>query len=284
MIDGRLNHGGLSDRLFGIVSAFQYCQEHEIEFRINFVYPFQLEQFLVPNEYDWRIRSDEISYNIFQSKPLYISLFSHKIETMQKYAEARLKTKFEQVHLYSNMIYFSKKDFKYYFNILFKKSNILDNAVKENLARIKGSYISITFRFQQLLGDLRETGFRILENELEKEELINRCINCIEKLFEKTKSKILVTSDSITFLESVKKLPYVYIIPGKIVHMDYVSKQDSVGLTTHMKSFVDLFMLANAKAIYLADIFPLYHSSFPMVASWIYGKDYYVVDEFLNTK
>ena len=283
MIDGRINHGGISDRMFGIISAFLYCQRNNLDFRINFTYPFLLENFLEPNEYDWRIKSEDISYNILQAKPLYISQFSLDSEIMRKNADIRLIHSIPQLHLYSNMVAFSEHEFRLCFNKLFKKSYILETAIARNLAKIASPYVSITFRFQQLLGDLKETGYRKLKSDTEKECLMMKCLNCIEKLHEKTGSKILVTSDSVTFLNFVqKRLSYVFVISGTVVHMDYCSKDESVDLNTHLKSFVDLFMIANAETIYLADINPLYRSAFPKFASWIYNKKFVTVNEELE--
>jgi hypothetical protein len=274
-----MHHGGFSDRLFGIISAFKYCQEHNIDFRINWIYPFQLESFLEPNEYDWRINSTDISYNLRQSRPKYVSMFYHDIKMMTKHAERKFKFRKQQLHLYSNSITFTQEEFRKYFHTLFKKSEILENEVTENLNNIGESYISVTFRFQQLLGDFKETGFPILEVE-EKSELINQCLNCVNNLYQKYNKKVLVTSDSKTFLEiASKQFPYVYVIAGNVVHMDYVSKNDDVNLDTHLKSFVDLFMLANADTIFLAWIKPLYKSGFPKIASWIYGKPFITISK-----
>ena len=278
MADGRMLHGGLSDRLSGIVSTFQYCQQNEIEFRINFVFPFRLEQFLEPNEYDWRITPDDLSYNLNYSKPIYISLFSHEIDTQRRYAESRLKRLTCQNHLYSNMRYFTNGEFGHYFNILFRKTQLLENEIEKRTASIGTDYISVTFRFQQLLGDFKETGFPILKDEAEKKNLVERCLACIEKLYIETTGRILVTSDSSSFLqEAASRFSYVYIMPGSVVHIDYVSANDNISQSTYLKSFVDFFMLANAKHIYLAAIKPLYHSYFPEMASWVYGKPFHVI-------
>ena len=285
MIDGRMHHGGFSDRLFGIISAFKYCQEHNIDFRINWIYPFKLESFLEPNEYDWRIESTEISYNLWQSRPKYVSMFYLEIEMMNKHAKRKLKFSKQQLHLYSNAITFTQEEFRKYFNILFKKSKVLEDEISKNLRNIGDSYVSITFRFQQLLGDLKETGFQTLESVNARNELINKCLSCVKNVYHQQNKRILVTSDSSTFLSIVsKEFSFVYTIPGNIVHMDYVSENDNIDINTHLKSFVDLFMLANAQKIFLADIKPLYKSAFPKLASWIYGKEFYLMNEMTIKK
>ncbi len=280
MIDGRMKHGGLSDRLCGIISAYQYCVLNNVDFKLSFTYPYMLDNFLTVNEYDWRISPEKISYNIKQSKPVYISLYSHFVDQMRAHADSILDMKYQQIHLYSNMYYFHESEFGFYFNKLFKKTPMLDEAVEDNLKNIGREYVSVTFRFQQLLGDFKETGFTSLSSLEEKEKLISRCLDAVEKVHSIERKKVVVTSDSKTFLDIVqKKFDYVYIIPGTVVHMDYVKKDDAVALSSHLKSFVDFFVLANADVVYLVNIGPLYSSSFAKTASMVYGKKYVEISD-----
>lgn len=275
MVDGRMKHGGLSDRLSGIVSAFQYCSLNHVDFKINFIYPYDLRIFLLPNEYDWSIDPQNITYNNKISKPLYISLYSHHVDLMRKYANAKLKLKCSQIHLYSNMYYFQGNEFGFYFNKLFKKTKILEDALNANLSAIGEKYVTVTFRFQQLLGDFKEPGFSVLESELEQKKLIEKCLPIVEMVYERERKKVVVTSDSQKFLKiAQEKFDFVYIIPGTIVHMDCVKKDENIDVSTHLKSFVDFFVLANADTVYLANISPLYSSSFPKLASMVYNKKF----------
>ena len=73
MFDGRKRHGGLADRLRGICTTYCFCREQGIDFRLHFSSPFRLEEFLVPNQYDWRIAEQEISYNALDAHPVYIA-------------------------------------------------------------------------------------------------------------------------------------------------------------------------------------------------------------------
>ena len=47
MADGRKSHGGLADRLRGIVSTYEYCLNHRVEFRIKFKSPKKIEDLLI---------------------------------------------------------------------------------------------------------------------------------------------------------------------------------------------------------------------------------------------
>lgn len=274
MIDGRMRHGGFSDRLCGIISAYKYAKIHDLDFKINYTYPYSLDLFFLPNKVDWEIGENDISYNIVQSYPVYISHFPNRTYSMQ-YANWCLWRKSKQIHVYTNMYLFEPKEFKALFNTLFRKTDSLKRVENAFYDTIKGTYVSVTFRFQQLLGDFKEPGFPILKDDGERENLINICCKAVEKVYEMHHSCVLVTSDSQCFLERVKaKYSFVIIVPGKVVHMDFISKNENIDTSTHMKSYLDFFILSRAETIYLAKISPLYSSSFPMVASWIEQKPY----------
>ena len=277
MIDGKTIHGGLSDRFLGIVSVYRYCKIHKIDFRLHFNSPYNIEEFLVPNKVDWKISPDKISYNIREAKPRYISLVSLDRDKMINHFNKILThTGNSQLHVYSNARAFKDKEFHKLFFELFKFSPLLEEALNTHINRIGKPYVSITFRFQQLLGDFREGNFPILKSEEEKNKLINRCIAIIERIHQTKKIPILVTSDSTSFLNKIENLSGVYIIPGKIVHVDYTQNES---IQVHLKSFIDLFMVAKAEEIYLGKISPLYHSHFPWTASLIGNKQYIEVEE-----
>ena len=61
--DGKIKNGGLADRLRGIVSVYEVCKELGIEFKLIFTSPFKLQQFLEPNNVDWRIAEQELNYS-----------------------------------------------------------------------------------------------------------------------------------------------------------------------------------------------------------------------------
>ena len=45
MVDGRMHHGGIGDRLRGIISTYDVCKKLNISFKINFISPFSLDLF-----------------------------------------------------------------------------------------------------------------------------------------------------------------------------------------------------------------------------------------------
>ena len=61
--------------------------------------------------------------------------------------------------------------------------------------------------------------------------------------------------------------------------MDFTSGEKA-DISVDMKSYVDMFLLASAKEIYLCNISPLYRSGFPETSSLIQGKPYFeIVDK-----
>lgn len=273
MCDGHRLHGGLADRLSGMVSTYAYCKEYGKVFKGNYNVPYKLELFLMPNEYDWRIDPQKVVYNNRDSRPLYLP-YKWTLKENQRFAQKSLNRNEKQLHVYSNMRYFHPINFKYLFAELFKPTPLLQNAIDKELANLPQNYVSITFRFQQLLGDLKERNYPTLKTEEERSALINECLEFVKEVHRRHSNlvRFLVTSDSSTFLKHAKELPYVYTIPGNIVHVDFNSKD--VDLKVHMKSFVDLFLIAHAETIYTVVHPPLFRTRFPMFAASIYGHRY----------
>lgn len=138
--------------------------------------------------------------------------------------------------------------------------------------------MSITFRFQNLLGDLHERYATELPTKNEKDDYIKHCISAIEKVHNSNKErfdKILVTADSQLFLSYAKKLPYVYIVPGKITHIDFPGNNTGMA---HIKDFLDLFMISNASHVYFYCYGKMYHAShFARTAALIGNRPYTIL-------
>ena len=71
MYDGKCNHGGLADRLRGAIYFYALCRETDRRFRLNFIFPFKLETYLIPNTYDWRLKPGELTFNISEARPVF---------------------------------------------------------------------------------------------------------------------------------------------------------------------------------------------------------------------
>ena len=269
MIDGRQLHGGFADRIRGIVTIYQFCKDRKIPFYINYTYPFELNEFLEPNKYDWRIDKSNLVYNLNAAQPclLYEWMYPHKFH---KWYLKLLCLRRKQLHVYTNS-HFEYEKFSIGFNELFKPVPNLKVLIDKHKKSIGDKYNVMVFRFQQLLGDFKE-GNNIVLSEEKRQILISKCINKIRIMY--NGKKLLITSDSITFINKVKSLDFVYVIPGSVVHIDYT---ENAPLSTYMKTFLDFFLIANADIIYLLLTDNMYKSGFPKTASKVFNRPFEVI-------
>lgn len=241
MADGKMRHGGISDRLRGAVSVYKLCKKMGLVFKINFVHPFELNDYLVPNMYDWYISPEEIVYDRRKSSPVVRStgLSERMWKIQEKRMAAKVKKHKMQYHIYTNAC-FAESEFHDLFAELFKPSFKLQSLIDENLKNLGGDYISISYRFQQALGDFKDSPSKILK-EKDASILIKKCLDACSYIHEIAPfhKKILITSDSARFINEVRCFSYVYIIPGDIAHMDYDSGTDAA-----LKTFLDLFLIS----------------------------------------
>lgn len=163
MVDGRCLHGGLSDRIRGIVNVYSYCRTHCIPFRIHHVYPFNLTDYFEPAHIDWRIESEELSYNSNEAYPVVLQAVHLQQKLHSLYLRQTLKRhKGKQIHVYSNTV-MNDKAFHDNFNHLFQPTPLLQQAIDAVPLKPHSGYVAMVFRFQQLLGDFKEGGFSTLE-------------------------------------------------------------------------------------------------------------------------
>lgn len=164
-----------------------------------------------------------------------------------------------------------KQECKQLWDELFRPTSIVQEQIDKCLAAIGGDFVGITLRFQNLLGDFKENNSQPLCDE-GKRDLMKKCKEKIMELHAvKRLDRVLVTSDSRTFLDYISDLNYIHTIPGRLVHMN---STDDRSLLTHAKSFVDLLTLSKARKIYLLVTGKMYRSGFAETASFIGNCDY----------
>ncbi|MDR1675169.1 MAG: hypothetical protein LBR86_01680 [Tannerella sp.] len=276
-VDGYMIHGGLGDRLKGIISTYAVCKVKSLPFRICFDTPFALQDYLVPNRYDWIPKPGERI--VFSRK-------CAKIVNVHNHPKSNALFGLPQdspiqYHVYGNMNILDRinerfaVDFKWadLFDELFRPSDLLAESVGEHLRRIGGPYLSLHFRFQQLLGDFRDPDCETLP-VAERERLICQCLDYVSKMQQQVSSKILVLSDSSTWIKRLeeKALENVHTLPGEVVHMDYAGKDDR-----HLKTFLDFFMLRQSVKIVAVVAGRMRISEFPRYAALSAGIPYETV-------
>ncbi len=278
MIDGKMSHGGLTDRFRHILSVYSYCKDNGIPFRLYYVYPCDLTDILVPAGYDWRIRPDQLSRHFLDSGE--IDLYVDKEGCDEEFNARHLgaldeafgRTWPRQYRIYGNA-FFGKGRYRDLFNELFRPSPYLEERINRYAEVMDEPYESITLRFQRLLGDFDEGNYPILSPEGQN-DLIRRCADKVDKLYRQGyfhTVKVLITSDSVRFLNHMAQRNYVYTIPGKLEHMDYTQNPD---LEINAKPFIDLFLLREASRLTLLQTGDMYRSGFPAFAAELGGKPY----------
>lgn len=280
--------GGLSDRLRGIVSVYAECKRQGRPFRIVFE-PLHLEDYLAPNEYNWRIGEDEIDWDLAKSYPCVLLTYHNDPHNRWQHVvqSTVLRSYFRkhclQLHVFTNMIP-SDEEYRTLFHELFKPADDLQQLIGYHLEKLggKGNYISCTFRFRQLLGDFKEGGATLPASK--REPYIQQCVQTVAHLHElHPEKRILVTADSHTFLDELMaaSLPYVYVMPGKVVHLSFTSDASKA---VYMKSFLDMYMISYADIVYLVRDKLMYHSGFPYRAALLGGTNYEEVSLLNNIK
>lgn len=170
MLDGRAYSGGISDIIKGIISMYKFSKEIGFDFRINFCFPYKLHEYLESNWYDWKIPENELSYNSSFSAPFWIynaHLSYGKKSEFEIAFQRKILQKFiknnalkQQFHIYTNSEWAQGYEYSVLFHELFKPAKPLQDVLNYHNNIIGTEYHSMTFRFQQLLGDF-------VENELE---------------------------------------------------------------------------------------------------------------------
>ena len=284
MVDGKWMHGGLTDRLRGMASAYKFATEHNLDFKIYHTSPFLLQEILEPNKVDWLIDEKQISKNCSVAKPvlLYREDFNN-----DSALERQLDKTHEQFHLYSCVDTLGGK-FAEYFNELFKPSALLAQEIKHYSKLLGENYTSFSFRFQNKLGDFKEFTFKELP-EKGKRELMKASLNAIkgdsapeqvrgDKEAGMTVAKILVTADSPSFLAEAAKLPNVVIVKGNSIHIDFNSSKKAVD---YLKAFTEFFLISKAKSakLYRNRKYKTYPSNFPKYAASLGNIPYEIVED-----
>lgn len=140
MIDGRLRHGGLADRIRNVIGVYYHCKKYQVTFKLNWVYPFTLDMFLCPNKVDWRVSPDEISYDkrISSPKVYYAYWVENKFgKKTEKETHKLFSSLKPQTHFYG-YLHTPHEEYAPLFSELFKPSPQLKAEVDSYISQIGG--------------------------------------------------------------------------------------------------------------------------------------------------
>jgi hypothetical protein len=268
--DGFSQHGGLVDRLKGVLSFFEASKQAGFQFKIYHKFPYDLEDFLEPNQYQWLAKEEDMQWSLFNTTFLY-SMLDFKLNPLL-YLK---KTKKNKIFVYNNLDYFTtifpkltpdelKIKWSLSFKELFKKSVYLQKKIDEQ--RLEKDRIAIHSRFTSVLGDFVDTVTPIWsqEKQLKAFSALMKNINLIK---EKSKTlSLYVFSDSVIYLEYMKENTNFKFLEGEPLHPDNKKGLD-YNLEEHAKTFIDFFALAESAEIVMVRLPNMYSSAYPKYAS-----------------
>lgn len=242
-LDPQIGHPGLADRLKAIVSCYYIAKENGLQFKIIFNYPFELKQYLEPNQVDWTCDEQDLRFSLINSCIFNYEGFYRRMKKNKQYIcfnyTGSLITPPSQALIENN-----NKWVKDLWNQLFKPSNILTKAI-ENQGYEPQTYIAIHLRFINAFEHF-EKCYKSSLSEDQRKNLLKRCRNGIIKVCDSNRGKtVLVFSDSAFFLQNIKDLPIYTLDIENISHIRYTKNSDSV-----LKTFIDFMMISRASAVY----------------------------------
>jgi hypothetical protein len=171
-------------------------------------------------------------------------------------------------------------DFASLFNELFKPGERLQKSIDAQKKILGENYVSVSCRFLNLLDDFNETaaGNRKPLTKTQAEILIGELVARIEKIHaENPDCRVLVNSDSTTFLSHFKNFPWAYVIPGKITHVDNKIQAEH-SYEFFEKTFLDFMMISGAQKVFLLKKGLMHTSGFPFAAAKIQNRPYKIID------
>ena len=274
MADGKFLHGGMFDRLKGIISIYALAKVQGKKFKINFIHPFSLEDYLEPNIYNWTIDSnDPVIYQYPTSRPI----FGYG----ECYEPSRiLKDRKGEIHFYYgynslkeiNEKYGTSFDWSELYNELFKPSPHLQKYINYYKNEVGSEYIAIHTRFLNLLGDKTETAINPVLPEDKQNKIKKKISNCIGDIIKQHHDcRVMIASDSPNFIAYIQEIfPNVYIVPGEISHIGTHDSDDA----QNIKMFVDYYLIGGAKKVYSLWSEGMWKSAFPEYAAMIGGTKF----------
>ncbi|MDE6717210.1 MAG: hypothetical protein K2J70_03365, partial [Muribaculaceae bacterium] len=267
ILDGAIYHGGLTDRIRGILTAYRECKQRGLPFYISWTSPFPLTDYLLPATFDWRIEEREVSRSRRNARAVAID------DMTDFHALLRLKAALfsppAQLHLYTNADS-ARGEYSALYRELFRPTKLVSEAVEKHKKALGKNYVAVTTRFLTLLGDFEDCTDTVLHAAAQK-ELMEKVAQEIRKVTAGIPESygILVTSDSVKFLDFItRSYPRVYIVEGNVTHIDRSRHQDA---DSRLKTFVDQYLIMGAERVIRMRTGGMYPSGFARFGAEVGG-------------
>lgn len=270
MYDGLILHGGLTDRERGLLTTYKEAKRRGIPFDIHCNHPFELADYLQPATFDWRIKPEEISYSAADSFPVLIQ--DHWRVSSRLRLTGALRNRRKQTLVYSNSDN-GRGSYAELYKELFRPTERLERAIKFHLDKLGEHYWAFSFRFIGLLGDFKDQPDYRLTND-EKEKFMAKVVAEFKKQLRQVPHnyKVLVATDSPEFLKLAPSIDSrIYVVEGDVKHLDITKSENE---DVWLKTFVDQYLLMNAKKVILMRTDRMYKSGFPRFAAEVGGKGF----------
>lgn len=268
--DGRMLHGGLTDRMRGILTVYREARRRGIPLHISWTSPFELEDYLQPATFDWRISDPEISDNLQFAYPVIIDDLPG-VYTMPR-LDAALHHRKCQTIVYTNADN-ARGHYRELYREVFRPSAALQAEVDRHLAVLGSGFHVYTFRFLDLLGDFRDCIGKELP-EAEAEALMRKVEDEFRRLLRGVPAdvRVLCTSDSRRFLDRIAGIDSrIYVVGGEVRNID---REQEEHRGAWMKTFVDQQLIMHASEVTLMRTGGMYQSGFPRFAAEIGGAKF----------
>ena len=272
--NGVVPHGGLVDRLKGIVSFYNIAKQLDYEFYIQFNNPFLLTEFLESNKVDWRINDSDVTYNMGSTK-IINCINSFDFNPLNEIKNSNKST----FLVYANIDYLASINsnlntievetlWRNHFKYLFKLSPKLNEALQQLQAN---TYNSFHTRFTSLMGDFTDSTSVYL-NENEKKQLLESLNKQVSQLIKQANKPLYAFSDSALFLEYISEKNDIKTLKGIPFHMDNYNGGST--LEAHLKTMLDFFTIVNSNEVYFLKVGKMYNSAFSKYAAIIGDKPF----------
>lgn len=277
MCDGFKGHGGITDRLRGLLTTYREAKRLGRPFFVSWTSPFMLEEFLLPASVDWRTNAEDIGRNYADSYPLILDVSPEQWKNIFKRPLFRYGFRCNggrDVLVYTNMDC-GRSEYPTLYRELFRPSEYLQRNIDLHLAALGGRFWAYTFRFGNIFGDFRDIVGRELEGEA-RQRMLEKNLGELRRLLNELPegARALVTSDSLFFLTQAEAVDSrIYVVKQQLMHTDFCGGGD-VGREVWLKSFVDQNLLMKAERVYLLKTGDMYKSGFPEFAALIGGGEY----------
>lgn len=268
MVDGRVGHGGMFDRLKGAISVYAVSKVHRKEFKIHHAYPFDLRKYLEPNGYDWSIAEEDVCYRFPAARPLFLygECYDPKRLFKNRRCEAHFYYGYDSLDKI-NERYGTSYDWGQLYRELFKPTPHLQQYIGRYQQEIGCDYIAIHTRFLNLLGDKVETSINPELDSAGKAELMRQMTGKVKALAAMHGMRVMLASDSMTFIQHVQsEMPDVYVVPGQVKHVDTAGETNDA---ENIKMFLDYYLISHARKVFSMVGTDMWPSAFPEYAAKI---------------